>query len=166
MTAGGDEHQALLRCLRAQRRHVMAAIDGLDDDTMTRAVQLPSGWTPVQLIHHLSVDDERFWFSAVIAGERDVIDGLGSDGWTMPPGLSVAEVIDLYTAEAAHSDTILQSADLDASPSCWPDDLPADFHLDTIREVALHVLAETAAHAGHLDAARELIDGYQWVVAT
>ena len=28
----------------------------------------------------------------------------------------------------------------------------------------LHVLKETASHAGHLDAARELIDGRQWIV--
>jgi hypothetical protein len=29
----------------------------------------------------------------------------------------------------------------------------------SLREIVLHVLAETATHAGHLDAARELIDG-------
>jgi hypothetical protein len=33
-------------------------------------------------------------------------------------------------------------------------------------EVLLHVITETACHAGHLDAARELIDGRQWIVLT
>jgi hypothetical protein len=28
----------------------------------------------------------------------------------------------------------------------------------------LHMIKETACHAGHLDAAREIIDGRQWVV--
>jgi hypothetical protein len=28
----------------------------------------------------------------------------------------------------------------------------------------LHVITETACHAGHLDAARELIDRRQWMV--
>jgi hypothetical protein len=28
------------------------------------------------------------------------------------------------------------------------------------------VITETAAHAGHMDAARELIDGGQWLVLT
>jgi hypothetical protein len=28
----------------------------------------------------------------------------------------------------------------------------------------LHVITETAIHAGHLDAVRELIDGRQWLV--
>ena len=33
-------------------------------------------------------------------------------------------------------------------------------------DVVLHVIAETAAHAGHLDAARELIDGKLYLVLT
>ena len=39
-------------------------------------------------------------------------------------------------------------------------------HLDDLRHVLLHVIAETACHAGHLDALRELIDGRQWMVLT
>lgn len=30
----------------------------------------------------------------------------------------------------------------------------------------MHVVTETACHAGHLDTARELIDGRQWMVLT
>ena len=33
-----------------------------------------------------------------------------------------------------------------------------------LRTVIVHVLIETATHAGHLDAARELIDGRQYIV--
>ena len=33
-----------------------------------------------------------------------------------------------------------------------------------LREVILHVITETACHAGHLDAVRELIDGRTWMV--
>ena len=36
--------------------------------------------------------------------------------------------------------------------------------LSDLRVVMLHVLKETACHAGHLDAVRELIDGRQWIV--
>ena len=35
-----------------------------------------------------------------------------------------------------------------------------------LRRTILHVIAETATHAGHLDAARELMDGEQWIVLT
>jgi Protein of unknown function (DUF664) len=33
-----------------------------------------------------------------------------------------------------------------------------------VRKVILHVMTETACHAGHLDAARQLIDGRMWLV--
>ncbi len=48
----------------------------------------------------------------------------------------------------------------------WPHDLFGDPHLHTPRDVLLHVIPETACHAGHLDAARELIDGRRWLVLT
>jgi hypothetical protein len=35
-----------------------------------------------------------------------------------------------------------------------------------VRAIILHVITETAIHAGHLDAAAELLDGRQWVVNT
>jgi hypothetical protein len=34
----------------------------------------------------------------------------------------------------------------------------------TLAGIMLHVITETAVHAGHLDAVRELIDGRQWIV--
>jgi hypothetical protein len=35
-----------------------------------------------------------------------------------------------------------------------------------VREIVLHVIVDTATHAGQLDAVRELIDRKQWVVLT
>ena len=37
-----------------------------------------------------------------------------------------------------------------------------DSRMDNLHEVVMHVLIETTCHAGHLDAARELIDGRTW----
>jgi hypothetical protein len=42
-------------------------------------------------------------------------------------------------------------------PTSRAPDLPTD--LGTVREVVLHLVEETARHAGHLDIARELLDG-------
>jgi hypothetical protein len=44
------------------------------------------------------------------------------------------------------------------SPARWPSQWP-DWRLGDLREIILHVITETACHAGHLDAVRELIDG-------
>ena len=51
---------------------------------------------------------------------------------------------------------------LDAAPARWPDYF-AGWRLHDVREIILHVITETAVHAGHLDAARELIDGRTWL---
>jgi hypothetical protein len=39
----------------------------------------------------------------------------------------------------------------------------SDWRLRDVREIILHVITETAVHAGHLDAARELLDGRTWM---
>jgi hypothetical protein len=48
----------------------------------------------------------------------------------------------------------------------WPHDLFGEPHLRTLRDVLLHVITASACHAGHLDAARGLIDGRRWLVLT
>jgi UDP-N-acetylglucosamine enolpyruvyl transferase len=41
-----------------------------------------------------------------------------------------------------------------------------DRRAHTLQKIILHVIAETACSAGHLDAVRELIDGRKWLVLT
>jgi hypothetical protein len=53
---------------------------------------------------------------------------------------------------------------LDAAPAWWPTEQFGDWRLDTNLQVLTHVITETACHSGHLDAARELLDGNQWFV--
>jgi hypothetical protein len=71
-------------------------------------------------------------------------------------------VFDVYRQEIHRADAIIAATPLDAAPAWWPDDLFGDFRLHNLRQVMLHVITETACHAGHLDAARELIDGRRW----
>ncbi|MEO6411762.1 MAG: DUF664 domain-containing protein [Pedococcus sp.] len=154
----------LLDYLQGQRRHVLTAFDGLSDEDLQRAV-LPSGWSGVQLLHHLALDDERFWVRAMIAGDAEAQAGLSENAWLVPEGLSVSDVRELYLREAELSDEVLAEVDLDAAPAWWPDFM-GEQRMHTNRDVLLHVMVETAAHAGHADAVRELIDGKQWVVIT
>ncbi len=159
-----DDTELLIAHLGAQRRHVLGILEGLDDDALRRPV-LPSGWSPLTMVSHLTLDDERFWFAGVVGADSDVVASvLADDGWSVPDDVPVRDVLEAYRVQARRSDEILRGVDLDASPAWWPEDLFGDWRLDTVREVVLHVLVETAAHAGHLDAARELIDGRQWRV--
>ena len=64
-----------------------------------------------------------------------------------------------------HSNAIIDATPLGAPPRLqdpWWGQWAAN--VTDLRYVMLHVIAETACHAGHLDAAAELIDGRQWVV--
>ncbi|ATL25077.1 DinB family protein [Streptomyces formicae] len=161
------ELTTLLGVLNSKRTHVLDILEGLDEEALRRPV-LPSGWTCLGLVHHLALDNEKFWFRAVAAGEQAAIEeilGSGESAWEPAPEKTAEEVFALYRQEAKLADTFLADADLNAAPSWWPDFF-GTWHLDTLREVVLHVITETATHAGHLDVVRELTDGRQRLVVT
>jgi len=157
------ESQVLISSLADQRNHVLGILEGLSEEDLQRPV-LPSRWTCAGLVHHLTIDVERFWFRAVVAGEP--IPDWPDNAWQAPPGLTGAAVLDLYRREIELADAIIAATSLDSPPAWWPEDLFGSWRLDDLREILLHVIVETSCHAGHLDAARELIDGRQWVVLT
>jgi uncharacterized damage-inducible protein DinB len=166
-SAPQSETYALLTHLDAQRRHVLGIIDGLTEPDLRRSM-LPSGWTILGLVQHLTLDVERFWFSAVVAGDRQVIDGLatGDEAWQVSAQMSGPEIVERYLEETARSNRIIQSVSLDAEPLYWPTEQFGDRRIESLREVVLHVVVETACHAGQLDVVRELVDGRQWLVLT
>jgi hypothetical protein len=147
------------------RRHVSGILEGLTEPQLQQPV-LPSGWTCVGLVNHLAVDVERFWFRAVMANDRAAWDSLEASGsaWDLDDGASPESVLARYEEEIRRSDEIIAVTPLDAAPAAWPDELFGAFRLDDLGQVILHVITETACHAGHLDAARELLDGGQWMV--
>jgi len=157
------ESPALLSSLVNQREHVLGILAGLSEEDLQRPM-LPSEWTCAGLVHHLAIDVERFWFRAVIAGET--VPGDPGNAWQVPADLTAGAVLDLYRREIARADAIMAATSLDSPPAWWPADLFGGWRLDDVREIVLHVIGETACHAGHLDAARELIDGQQWMVLT
>lgn len=159
------ERATLLSYLDDQRGHVLGILEGLDDDTMRRSV-LPSGWTCLELLHHLTFDVERFWFQCVTAGDDTAAANLPDNAWHVDPELTAEDVIQLYRDEIARSNAVIAATPLDAPPAWWPGDLFGDWRLQHVRQIILHVMTETATHAGHLDIVRELIDGRQWLVLT
>ena len=154
----------LVDWLQAQRRHVLGVLEGLDEEQLRRPV-LPSGWSCLGLLQHLAWDDERFWFQAVVAGQQDVIDALAGagDSWQVGPGVTAAEVFADYREQSRRTDEIIAATPGDQAPAWWPDFF-GDYRLKDLHGLLLHVVVEYATHAGHLDAARELIDGKQWLV--
>jgi len=164
----GIESKTLLSYLSAQRDHVLGILEGLDEEALRRPV-LPSGWTCLGLVRHLALDVERFWFRGIVAGEQTVIDALAAapdDAWHVGSDVAAAAVFDMYRQEIDRANAIITATPLNTAPTWWSPELFGDWRLHNLREIILHVMTETACHAGHLDAVRELIDGRRWLVLT
>jgi hypothetical protein len=166
----GREIRAFIDYLDAERGHVLGILDGLSDPDLRRPV-LPSGWSSLELVRHLTVDVERFWFQGVIAGDAEVADQLRAGAkahWHVPDGTSADDVFADYRAEIRRANSVLDTLGrteraLDQEPAAWPVEIWPNWRLPDVRNVLLHALTELSCHAGHLDATRELIDGKTWL---
>lgn len=150
------EKDALVLFLEAQRASVPAILAGLDEEALTRAV-LPSGWTPLGMVEHLGYA-ERHWFQEILTGSAEPIDWPDDDHEPLTTHRAPAVVFDFYRAQCERSNAILAATPLSTPPRQrhpgWLGEEVTD-----LRRIVLHMIEETARHAGHLDAARELIDG-------
>jgi hypothetical protein len=161
---GPSESTILQHFLSQQRAAVLAIIDGLSEEQLRQPV-LPSGWTPIGMIKHLG-GAELHWIQQVFQGEDGAYDW--PDGVDEPydpdapftTDHETTAVIDFYRRQAAVTDEVLAAAkDLYVWPQALqlhplPDEPPMQ-----LRWIIVHLIEETARHAGHLDAARELLDG-------
>jgi hypothetical protein len=161
------ETSALLDSRTIQRNHVLGILEGLTDDQLRRPV-LPSGWSCLGMVQHLTISDERFWFRGIVGGDSACVSASADEAkaeaiWQVAPDAPAAAVLEAYRQEIELADAIIAATPLDQQPAIWPTEIWPDWRLPNLRAVILHVITETACHAGHLDAARELIDGHQWM---
>jgi Protein of unknown function (DUF664) len=154
--------EVLLKSLDTQREHVLGTLEGLDVDTL-RQPALPTNWNCVGMVQHLALDVERFWFRQTVAGEQLDDAGDSASAWIVDSDTPPEEVVALYRDEIDRANAIIRATPLEAAPRWWADHF-GDFRLPDLRAILLHVIVETACHAGHLDAARELIDGKTWLI--
>jgi hypothetical protein len=151
----------LLSFLAAQREAVLAIVEGLEAQAWHRA-PLPSGWTPAGMIEHLG-GAERHWFQGVVADSNPARPwDEGRPAYDFEAAFlcdrPAAEIIAYYREQCARADAILAVTPLSAAPRGLHGD-PGMAEPPDVRWVVLHMIEETARHAGHLDVARELADG-------
>jgi hypothetical protein len=159
------ETELLRRFLDEQRQHVLGILDGLTEEQLRRPV-LPSGWHCLGMVKHLALADEHYWFRSVVGGETFGFFPEGPNAeWQLGPGESAMDVLGLYRREIERANAVIAATPLGAAPR-QPDPRWQEWGIDfpDLRFIMLHVIKETACHAGHLDAVRELIDGHQWIV--
>jgi hypothetical protein len=159
-----DANDEMLRAfLRAQRESVLAIVEGLSEEAWHRSV-VPTGWTPAGMVEHLG-GAEWHWFQGVVAGRQPELPGDVDEDQPPYDPMSVvftsdassAEVTAFYRDQCAESESVLAATSLSAPPR-GKHGLDG-FEPPNVRWVVLHMIEETARHAGHLDLARELLDG-------
>ena len=162
-----DESRMLLDFLQRQRDAVLQIVDGLPEEDWQRPV-VPSGWTVAGMLAHIG-GAEYHWFQQVTAGrvpepqpdaEEDEEGGYDPNAAFTCDEPS-AEIIASYRQVCAMSDEVLAVTPLSAAPA-RPDAHPNPEVVPLIanvRWIVLHIIEETATHSGHLEIARELLDG-------
>lgn len=162
-----EESRTLLGFLRFQRDAVLKTVAGLPEEYWHRPV-VPSGWTVAGMLWHLG-GVEAHWLQHVTTGvieESPQGEGDEDEGEYDPYAAFTrerpsADLIAGYRDECRRSDAVLAVTPLSAAPR------RLDFHPDpeytkqitNVRWIVLHVIEETAVHSGHLEIARELLDG-------
>ena len=127
------ETESLLSHLNAQRDHVLGILEGLDERPLRRPL-LPSGWTCLGLVQHLTVDIERFWFRGVVAGEPAQIDELvesSDDAWTVGTNVPAEAVFSSYRDEIHRANMIIAATRAGTAPAWWPGDLFGEWRWTT-----------------------------------
>ena len=158
-----DERSGLLAFLAQQRDALRVAAHGLTDD-QARLTLTAGSLSVGGLIKHLAAT-ERSWIDIVLqrqgAPDDDAVHGYEL-GFQLLPDETLAEVLATYEAAAAETELVIAGIDdLDQAvpvPKGVPWH-PQDLDAWSVRWVLLHLIEETARHAGHADIVRESIDG-------
>ncbi len=156
-----DEKGQLLAFLDQQRLVIALAAYGLTDD-QARATPSASALSVGGLIKHVA-GVERAWMDTVLARLRPSGGGEADYDRGFHPGAdeTLDAILDDYRQACAETDEIVGSLDLDR-PVPVPRDVPwfpDGIDAWSVRWVLLHLITETARHAGHADIVRETIDG-------
>ncbi|MEV4812829.1 DinB family protein [Micromonospora avicenniae] len=154
-----SERADLVQTLRRHRGFLRQTVEGITDEqaaARTTVSELCLGG----LIKHVAVTEESWMRFAV--GGADAMQSVPVDWegqFRMREGETLAGLLDDYARVAARTDDLVATLDLDSTHP-----LPVAPWFEpgvswSVRRVLLHVIAETAQHAGHADILREAIDG-------
>jgi uncharacterized damage-inducible protein DinB len=139
------------------RSVVLTKVEGLSDGEL-RSSRLPSGWTPLELLKHLTYVELR-WLVWGFEG-RAIAEPWGdnrADRWYVAPDETMTGLVRALHAQAAVSRNIVEAHEL--SEVGKPGDRWDGADPPTLERVLFHLLQEYARHAGQLDVVRELADG-------
>ena len=146
-----SESDSLLFFLNNVRDAVVQVSAGLTAE-QERAAGVPSGTSLLGLVRHLT-GAEVLWFQRIFRGEDRALDL----SMAVPADATRDEVVAAYRQACGRSDEIVRAcpdlAMLASTANAGEDERVS------LRAIVVHMIEETARHAGHADILREQIDG-------
>jgi len=158
-----DEKETLVAFLNNQRAILAWKLDGLSREDAVRPM-VSSGTSLLGVVSHMATV-ELYWFGEIAAegsyeltGEMAKWFGRIRERWEsgedddaefrVDAGETIEEIVEYYETAIGIANAIIEAQDLDHVGA-------RDMHL---RWILVHMIEETARHAGHADIVRELID--------
>jgi uncharacterized damage-inducible protein DinB len=152
------EHEDLLGLLAEVRKRLLIPTRDISDADAAKRTTV-SELTLGGLIRHLATG-ERLWLQVLKSADGSLPDGmLDTAQYSMSETLS--HWLSAYSAAAAETDAhvrSLPSLDVEVQLPTTPWS-PPEPQFWSARRIVLHLIHETAQHAGHADIIRESLDG-------
>lgn len=158
-----DERTSLAQFLDAQRAAVVRLVSGLDKDQL--ATTLPtSDLTLAGLLKHLALVEDS-WFQEEFLG-RQIPEPFADVDWDADPDWEFRTALDddpswllrRYEEACERSRSVVASHSLDDLSVATSRRIDRGTHY-SLRWIVLHLIEETARHAGHADLLRQAADG-------
>jgi uncharacterized damage-inducible protein DinB len=154
-----NEREGLLEYLAHERYKLKVTSYGLTDE-QARATPSASALSVGGLIKHVAAT-ERQWIGHILQREEELDFAAYAAGFRMSEHDTLAGIIAGYDAVAAETSEVIAGIDdlgypVPVPPAPWN---PKDVSEWSVRWVLLHLIEETARHAGHADIIRETVDG-------
>lgn len=150
----GDEGPMIVSILNKQREVILWKLEGLSDEELRRPMT-PSGTNLLGLVKHLAAV-EYGWFCTTFGRTTEPLpfdeDDEDAD-LRVNDDESTENIVAFYRRACDAADLAMSEIGLDGEGTAWFGDTVS------MRWVILHMIEETARHAGHADILREMIDG-------
>ena len=157
-----DEIEMLLLYLRRSREALLTTLAGLSEYDVRRPLT-PSATNLLGTVKHVASVELGYLGDCVgrphgldLPWDDDASYDERADMWVTAEE-SRDQILDLYRAAAAHTEDSVRTLGLDAPAEVpwWPEER----RRTTVRRLVVHMIQETAQHAGQCEVAREGIDG-------
>jgi hypothetical protein len=151
----GAEKESLLAALDRHRDAIVWKLDGLSEADARRPMT-PSGSSVLGIVKHLA-SVEYGWFCETFGRPTEPLPFDDDDpdaDLRVGDDETTADILAFYARARAAADQVIAEVGLDENGKAWFGEAVS------MRWTLIHMLEETARHAGHVDIIRELIDGF------